>query len=116
MIPLTVLIIDLYRYSRHLVKYLKNVFISVFTLFLKKIILFFKGQFGFRSCYSSNHTILNLVESIKKCVVIDNFVHSVFIGLEKAFYTVDHQILSQKFYHYGFQGLVHNWFRSFLSN
>ena len=39
-IPLIVLIIDLYPYSPHSVKYLKNVFTSEFTLFLRKIILF----------------------------------------------------------------------------
>ena len=39
-IPLIVLIIDLYPYSPHSVKYLKNVFTSVFSLFFRKIILF----------------------------------------------------------------------------
>ena len=39
-IPLIVLVIDLYPYSPHLVKYLKNGFTSVFTLFFRKIILF----------------------------------------------------------------------------
>ena len=35
-IPLIVLVIDLYPYSPHSVKYLENVFSSVFTLFLRK--------------------------------------------------------------------------------
>ena len=37
---LIILVIDLYPYSPHSVKYLKNVFTSVFTLFFRKIILF----------------------------------------------------------------------------
>ena len=45
--------------------------------FLEKNNLIFKSQFGFRSCYSSNHTIVNLVESIKKYIENDNYVCSV---------------------------------------
>ena len=54
-----------------------------------------------RSGCSSNHTILNLVKSIKKYIDNDNYVCSVFIDLEKAFDTLDHQILLQKLYLYG---------------
>ena len=78
---------------------------------LQKNNLIFKRQFGFRSGYSSNHTIVNLVESIKKYIENDNYVCSVFIDLKKTFDTVDHQILLQKIYHYGFRGLAHNWFK-----
>ena len=42
--------------------------------FLEKNNLIFKRQFGFRSGYSSNHTIVNVVESIKKYIDNDNYV------------------------------------------
>ena len=84
--------------------------------FLEKNNLIFKRQFGFRSGYSSNHTIVNLAESIKKYIDHDNYVFSVFIDLGKAFDSVDHQILLQKLYHYGIRGLAHNWFQSYLFN
>ena len=58
--------------------------------FLEKSNLIFKRQFGFRSGYSSNHTIVNLVKRIKY-IDNDNYVWSLFIDLEKAFDTVDHQ-------------------------
>ena len=81
--------------------------------FLKKNNPIFKCQFGFRSGYSSNQTMVNLVESIKIYIDNDNYLCSVFIDPEKAFDTVDHQILLQKLYHYGIRDLGRNWFRSY---
>ena len=40
--------------------------------FLEKKNPIFKRQFGFRSGYSSNHTIVNIVESIKMYIDNDN--------------------------------------------
>ena len=69
--------------------------------FLEKSNLIFKRQFGFRSGYSSNHTIVNLVKRIKY-IDNDNYVWSLFIDLEEAFDTVDHQFFLQKLYHHGY--------------
>ena len=82
-------------------------FTSVYS-FLEKKNLIFMRQFGFRSGYSSNHTIANLVENIEKYIDNHNYVCSVFIDLKKVFDTVDYQILLQKLYHYSILGLVHN--------
>ena len=85
-----VLIIDLHCYSPHLVYYLRNVFTSVFDDFFRKIILFLSVSLAFGQVIL---VIVNLVESIQKYTGNDNYACSVFIDLEKAFDTIDHQIL-----------------------
>ena len=39
-----------------------------------------------------------------------------FIGFEKAFDTVSHDILLEKLDHYGIRGISNDWFRSYLSD
>ena len=40
----------------------------------------------------------------------------VFVNLQKAFDTVDQQILLAKLNHYGIRGVSNDWFKSYLSN
>ena len=63
--------------------------------FLEEIYLSFKWQFGFSSSCSANHIKVNLVESVKKYIDNNDYICNVFIDLQKAFDTVDHQVLLQ---------------------
>ena len=83
--------------------------------FLRKNMLLFCHQFGFRSGYTVNHALTSLTELIRKALDEDKFSCEVFIDLQKAFDTVNHNILLSKLYPYGVKGTPHQWFKSYLN-
>ena len=73
--------------------------------------LFYPLQFGFRQNYSTTHALISLTETIRKCLDERKFACGIFVDLEKAFDTVEHDIK-----HYGVRGLANHWFKSYLSH
>ena len=71
-------------------------------------------QYGFRQGHSTEHAILDIVNAIQSNMDTGKFSCGVFVDLKKVFDTVDHGILLQKLAHYGFRGLINDWFRSYL--
>ena len=84
--------------------------------FLTKHKCIYDLQFGFRKGHSTNHALLDLTEDIRKTIDDNMFAVGIFIDLQKAFDTVDHDILIKKLSHYGVRGVPNDWFRSYLSN
>ena len=60
------------------------------TNFLENNKIFFQNQFGFRKKHNTTHAIIALTEQIRKCLDKNEFAVGVFIDLQKAFDTVDH--------------------------
>ena len=68
-------------------------------------------QFGFRQHYSTSHALINVTENIRKALDKGNIGCEVFVDLQKAFDTVDRQILLAKLDHCGIRGVSNDWFK-----
>ena len=66
-------------------------------------------QFGFQNKQSTSHALITLEEVIKKYLDIEYFVCGAFIGLQKAFDIVKHDILLAKLEGYGLHPPASNW-------
>ena len=84
--------------------------------FLELDSVIYDFQFGFRQKYSTSHALIHLTDKIREQLDRGNFACGIFVGLQKAFDTVDHDILIQKSNHYGIRGVDNNWFSSYLQN
>ena len=67
--------------------------------FLNKNNVIYNLQFGFRQQYSTSHALINITENITKTLDDGNISCGVFVDLQKAFDTVDHQVLLAKSNH-----------------
>ena len=83
--------------------------------FLEKHKLLYEQQYGFQEKYSTNNAFIDITEKIRSALDQNTFACGVFIDLQKAFDTVNHDILLHKLDHYGIRGLPNKWFQSFLS-
>jgi hypothetical protein len=76
--------------------------------------LFYSLQFGFREKHSTNHALISIVDKINEALDNNKVACGVFVDFQKAFDTVNHEILLQKLSHYGIGGSINDWFRSYL--
>lgn len=66
--------------------------------------------------HSTNHALVDIVEQIKKNLDNKTYTCGVFVDLEKAFDTVNHNILVEKLEHYGITGSYNSWLKSYLTD
>ena len=63
-----------------------------------------------------NHAVISLTEMIRKALDEDKFVCEVFIDLQKAFDTVDQDVLLSELNCYGVRKASYQWFKSYLTS
>ena len=59
--------------------------------FLNNNNIIYSLQFRFRQQYSTSHALINITENIRKALDDGNVGYGVFVDLQRAFDTVDHQ-------------------------
>ena len=84
--------------------------------FLNDRKVLYTKQLGFQKYFSIAHVVISPIENKEKAIDKKVFVCGVFVGLQKAFDTVDHNILLHKLSHYGIRDINSCWFSSYLSN
>ena len=83
---------------------------------MKKHELLYSSKHGFCKGHSTQHTILDIVSDIQTNMNQQLLPCEVFIDLNKAFNTVNHDNLLNKLNHHNFHGLINDWLSSYLKN
>ena len=83
---------------------------------LEKCKIIFDYQSGFRSKHSVNTSLAHLSNQILKGFEARKSTGIILIDLQKAFDTLDHQILLKKLKYVGFSPETVRWFESYLKN
>jgi len=82
--------------------------------FLDKHKVLSNKLFGFRKRHSTTLSLISLTEEIGKALDSGHYSCGIFIDLQKACNTVDHNILLKKLSFYGNRGIANNLFSSYF--
>ena len=70
-------------------------------------------QFVFCQNHSTSYSLIHFTETIKEALGHGKYGCGIFVDLQKAFDTIDHNILLGKLKHYGIRGVAYSWFESY---
>ena len=69
-----------------------------------------------RSKHSTVHALISVTERIRLALDESRQVCGIFVDLQKAIDTVNHNILLKILHHYGIHGKINDWFKSYLKD
>ena len=81
----------------------------------KNIYILTPFQFGFRENNFTELAITTFYDKLLKNLDKNKITCSIFLDLKKAFDSLNHEILFQKLYHYGFRGKMFKLLTSYFS-
>ena len=70
-------------------------------------------QFVFCQNHSTSYSLIHFTETVKEALDHGKYGCGIFVDLQKAFDTIDHNILLGKLKHYGIRGVAYSWFESY---
>ena len=73
-------------------------------------------QFGFRSYVGTQNAIATLVNFVANKLDKHEDVSAIFLDVAKAFDSINHDVLLHTLYFYGFRGVAHQCFASYIKN
>ena len=103
---------------------LLSCFAKIFEKFLyKRLNIFIRThsikaptQYGFRPGLSTMHAVTDVLTLVYDNIHEKKYSGLIFLDIQKAFDTVDHNILIAKLEHYGLRGIAKNFFESYCTN
>ena len=89
---------------------------SRLSIFLNIKAIIYPLQFGILQNYCTSYALIHLTETIKEALDQGKYGCGIFVDFQKAFDTVDHNILIDKLKHYGIRDVAYSWFESYLKD
>ena len=77
-------------------------------MFLEANETLYKNQFGFKNKHSTNHALIDITGKIRDALDKKLLACGIFRELQKAFDTVNHEVLLDKLHYYGIKGTTNN--------
>ena len=97
-------------------KIIEKLIHSSLVVFLNTNKILYERQFGFRHNHYTTHALSAIPEKNKQTCDSENFACGVFLYLQKAFDTVNHDIFLKNLEYYGIRGITNSWFQSYLND